>query len=85
MSTVADDRQQLERAIAALEAQRDTLGDAVADMALAPLRERLGASARPAPAPSLEGERKLVTVMFADLSGFTALPKHSIPSGCAAS
>ncbi len=79
MSTVEDDKGQLERAIAALEAQRDTLGDAVVDIALAPLRERLGASMHPAPASSLEGERKLVTVMFADLSGFTALSEALDP------
>jgi len=77
--TDGDETQQLERAIAALEAQRDTLGDAVVDTALAPLRERLGAPMRPAVPPALEGERKLVTVMFADLSGFTALSEALDP------
>ena len=43
VSTLADDRQQLERAIAALEAQRETLGDAVVDIAVAPLRVQLSA------------------------------------------
>ena len=79
MRTDGDETQQLERAIAALEAQRDTLGDAVVDTALAPLRERLGAPRRPAVPPALEGERKLVTVMFADLSGFTALSEALDP------
>ena len=79
MSTLADDRRQLERAIAALEAQRDTLGDAIVDIAVAPLRARLDASSAPAVAPALEGELKLVTVMFADLSGFTALSEALDP------
>ncbi len=66
------DRERLEQAIAALEAQRSVLGDAAVELALAALRQRL-AELRAAPAPSLEGERRLVTVMFADISGFTAL------------
>ena len=32
-----------------------------------------------APNPSLDGERKLVTVMFADISGFTALSEKMDP------
>ncbi|WP_144016680.1 ATP-binding protein [Beutenbergia cavernae] len=65
----ADDVAQLRRAMEALEAQRDTLGDQVVDVALGPLRERLDAlSARTA------GEqRRLVTVVFADLVDFTTL------------
>ncbi len=74
------ERQQLEQAIAALEAQRPALGDAVVETALAPLRERLAALGQAeAPGPALAGERKLVTVMFADLSGFTALAETMDP------
>jgi class 3 adenylate cyclase len=62
------DRAQLEQAIAALEAQRAILGDAVADAALASLREKLAALQL----PTVE-QRKLATVLFADVSGFTAL------------
>ncbi|MBI5291601.1 MAG: AAA family ATPase [Chloroflexi bacterium] len=101
---------QLEAAIAAQEALRPTLGDAVVDTTLAALRaqlERLRA-ARPTDSPAaeaspddlihrlrsylprelaekmratgrLEGERKQVTVMFADLSGFTALSETLDP------
>ncbi len=62
------DRAQLEQTIAALEAQRAILGDAVADAALTSLREKLAALQPPA-----AEQRKLATVLFADVSGFTAL------------
>jgi ABC-type oligopeptide transport system substrate-binding subunit/class 3 adenylate cyclase len=73
---------QLEAAMAALEAQRAVLGDAVVETALEPLRRQLAdlrQAATAEPAPSLEGERKLVTVMFADISGFTALAETVDP------
>jgi ABC-type oligopeptide transport system substrate-binding subunit/class 3 adenylate cyclase len=74
------EREQLERAIATLEAQRATLGDAVVEAALASMRERLAALERAeSPALKLQGERKLVTVVFADLSGFTALSETMDP------
>ena len=76
----------LEAAIAGLEAQRALLGDAVVEAALAPLRAQLASlggmpgqepphSARPA----FEGERKLVTILFADLAGFVALSEKMDP------
>lgn len=37
------ERVEIEAAIAALESQRDTLGDAVVELALGPLRDRLRA------------------------------------------
>jgi class 3 adenylate cyclase/tetratricopeptide (TPR) repeat protein len=64
-----DDLTAVEHAIAALEGQRAALGDAVADTALQPLlekRHRLLAT------PSGE-QRKLVTVLFADVVDFTVL------------
>lgn len=63
--------EQIERAIAVLEAQRATLGDEVVDTALAPLRKKLEALEHPG-GPAFE-ERRLATVLFADLSGFGAL------------
>jgi len=72
MSTLAEQITQLESAIIALEAQRSVLGDVVVELSLAALRQQL-AELRVSPAPSLKGERRLVTVMFADISGFTAL------------
>ena len=80
------EREQLEEAIAALESQRNMLGDAVVDAALAPMREKLAALQAPPKMPSTQqvergrtGERKLVTVMFADISGFTVLSENMDP------
>ncbi len=75
------EREQLEQAIAALEAQRVILGDTIVDAGLAPMREKLAAlkEAEQADAPKLRGERKLVTIMFADISGFTALSETMDP------
>lgn len=65
----------LRQAIQALEAQRPLLGDAVVDAALAPLREKLASLET-----AHQGEqRKLVTVLFADLAGFTALASQMDP------
>ena len=64
-------RTELEQAIAALEAQRTILGDAVVDASLGALRQQLAALAAQARQP--EPQRKQVTVLFADVSGFTAL------------
>ncbi|MBC8248616.1 MAG: adenylate/guanylate cyclase domain-containing protein, partial [Anaerolineales bacterium] len=72
--------EQLERAIAHMEAQRAILGDAAVEAALAPMREKLAVLAKAeTPTPKLRGERKLVTVMFADISGFTALAETMDP------
>jgi predicted ATPase/class 3 adenylate cyclase len=60
----------LRAAMAALESQRAVLGDGVVEAGLSPLRDSLAAlEARRRPEP----QRKLVTVLIADLSGFTAL------------
>jgi class 3 adenylate cyclase/tetratricopeptide (TPR) repeat protein len=67
-----NDLESIERAIAALEAQRAALGDAVVDTALAPLLEK-----RDALVGRMTGEqRKLVTVLFADLVDFTVLSQE---------
>lgn len=67
---VHNDLDQLRAAIVALEGQRAALGDAVVDAALGPLRDRLAALAgRAQPAQ----QRKQATILFADVSGFTAL------------
>jgi len=76
------ERERLEQAIAALGAQRAILGDAVVDAALESMRKELAALVREETArPAMEGERKLVTVMFADISGFTALTETDAESG----
>ncbi len=83
-----NEREQLEQAIAALEAQRALLGDAVVDVAVAPLREKLAALQAPPPSSPHVGEmpgetteqqRKQVTVLFADVSGFTAMSETMDP------
>ena len=63
------EREQLEQAIAQLEAQRATLGDGVVDVSIAALREKL-AALEPMPSPE---QRKQATILFADVSGFAAM------------
>ena len=63
------EREQLEQAIAQLEAQRATLGDAVVDLSIAALQEKL-AALEPCPPPE---QRKQVSILFADISGFTPM------------
>lgn len=72
---------QLKQAIAALDAQRDILGDAVVDAALDPIRRQLTELEGVEGHPEFEfrSERKLVTVMFADISGYTALAEKIDP------
>jgi class 3 adenylate cyclase/predicted ATPase len=74
---MSSERDALLAAIAALETQRALLGEAVVATALAPLREKLAAlEASPAVEAPLVDEapqRKTITVLFADISGFTTL------------
>ena len=64
------DTTQLRAAMAALEAQRLLLGDAVVDAALVAMRAQLDANDPP---PAAEQQRKQATVLFADVVGFTTL------------
>ncbi|UCG22980.1 MAG: adenylate/guanylate cyclase domain-containing protein, partial [Chloroflexota bacterium] len=72
------DKAELEKAIAVLEAQRAILGDAVVDAAIAPIREQL--AAQEVGEGQAEGtppaERKLITILFADVVGSTALAEQ---------
>ena len=64
----------LEAAIAALDAQRASLGNAVVDAAVGPLRERIAqilAGAAAAPAATMQ--RRQVTVLFADVVDSTSM------------
>ncbi|MEQ1919622.1 MAG: adenylate/guanylate cyclase domain-containing protein [Elusimicrobiota bacterium] len=63
------EKEKLAAAIAAQETMRPMLGDAVVDMTVAALREKLAGLDAPADA----AQRKLVTILFADVSGFTAM------------
>jgi ABC-type oligopeptide transport system substrate-binding subunit/class 3 adenylate cyclase len=71
-----NERDQLQQAIAALETQRATLGDAVIDTALAPLREKLAAATV---AASTAQQLKYATVLFADITGSTHLSQRLDP------
>ncbi len=62
------DIESLLAAIAALESQRSTLGDAVVELAVAPLRARLAGLQR-----SAGLRHRQVTVLFADVVGSTAM------------
>jgi class 3 adenylate cyclase/tetratricopeptide (TPR) repeat protein len=68
MADTDTDTAALRAAIAALEGQRATLGDAVLELAVAPLRARLAALQRP-----VGLQRRQVTVLFADVVGSTAM------------
>lgn len=63
-------REDIEQTIAAIEQRRTTLGDALTNAALAPLRQQLAA---------LDEQRKQVTVLFADMAGFTATAETMDP------
>ena len=65
---MSPDREQLERAIQAQETLRGTLGDEMVEAAITALREKLAALG-----PPEEEARRQVTILFADVTGFTAL------------
>ncbi len=67
------EHEQIQAAVASLEAQRATIGDAVVDAAVRPLLGRL-AQLRGDPATALQ--LKQVTVLFADIVGSTALSEQ---------
>jgi class 3 adenylate cyclase/tetratricopeptide (TPR) repeat protein len=67
--------EKIQQAIRALEGQRQSLGDEVVETALAPLHARLASLQ----AGMLVEQRKLATVLFADLVGFTALSAQMDP------
>jgi len=65
-----NDREKLKQAIVAQESLRATLGDAVVDATIAALKKQIEALE---PQKPIEQQRKYVTVLFADVSGFTAM------------
>jgi class 3 adenylate cyclase len=66
-------RDELEAAISGLEAQRASLGESVVEPALAALRKQLAHLDSSPSKSDVDEERKLVTIVFADIAGFTAL------------
>ena len=73
MSSAAE---QIATAITALDAQRELLGDAVVDTALAPLRRELAALQSPAAGAQ---QLKQVSVLFVDVVGSTAMGQSLDP------
>lgn len=71
-----DQREKIRRAIAAQESLRAALSDAVVDATIGALRQAL--DALDASAADAE-QRKQVTVLFADVSGFTAMSETMDP------
>jgi class 3 adenylate cyclase/tetratricopeptide (TPR) repeat protein len=68
------EREEIEKAMAALDGQRTVLGDAAVEAALAGLQQKLAALEKAEPvSPSLAGERRVVTVLFCDVKGSTAM------------
>jgi class 3 adenylate cyclase/tetratricopeptide (TPR) repeat protein len=70
------DRDHLERAIRGLEAQRGALGDEVVDAAIRPLAEKLRRMSLP---PGSRRRRKRVTILFADIQGYTRMAESMDP------
>ncbi len=68
---------QLRQAIIALENQRAVLGDAVVDVALPPLREKLAALT--AQETLTEPQLKYLTILFTDIAGSTRLTQGLDP------
>ena len=68
---MSDTPEQIEQAIAALEAQRHVLGEQVTGMAIAPLRDKLAAAR--ASAARRDQQLKPVTVLFMDVVGSTTM------------
>src|SRR5437016_4445480 len=79
MASHKSEVEKLNASIAALEGQRATLGDAVVDPAVAALRQQLSQLQAAAEKQATEDERKIVTIVFADISGFTALSEKKDP------
>lgn len=71
--TLGEQINDLQRAIQAQESLRPTLGADVVDAALAVLRQKLIELERRQAEEKNREQRKMVTVMVADISGFTAL------------
>ncbi len=71
------DREQLERAIAAQEDLRGVVPDEIVDAAVAAMRRQLETSG------SDSQRRRQVTVMFADVSGFTSMSSRLDPEAVA--
>ena len=73
-----DEIRKTQQAIEALEAQRPILGDEVVEVSLAALRKKLQ-ELQSEPAPEVQQQRKLATILFTDIAGHTALTRDLDP------
>jgi predicted ATPase/class 3 adenylate cyclase len=80
---MSPEQQQLEAGIAALEAQRALLGDAVVDASVAGLRAKLAALSAPAPSEPAQ-VLKQVSILFLDVVGSTTLSQRLDPEAVSA-
>jgi class 3 adenylate cyclase/tetratricopeptide (TPR) repeat protein len=71
-----DELEQVQQAIQSLEAQRSVLSDAVVDLALAPLKEKLLEIQK---IKQPEQQIKLATILFLDIANYTAQTRHLDP------
>ncbi|HEX2013075.1 MAG TPA: adenylate/guanylate cyclase domain-containing protein, partial [Roseateles sp.] len=79
------EQEKLQSGIHALEAQRGLLGDAVVDMAVAPLKARLAALAGSPAAPAEPAQTlKQVSILFLDVVGSTTLSQRLDPEAISA-
>ena len=74
---MTDERQRIEKAIAAQESLRATVGDEIVDETISTLREKL--AHLETPSETLAQQRKLVTILFADIVGSTDIVKNLDP------
>jgi class 3 adenylate cyclase len=83
--TIKEQIERLKSTIAEMEAQRDALGDAVVQKAVDPLRDKLEELNRllevsqTIPLDKPTQQRKLVTLLFMDIAGSTAIAQHMDP------
>ena len=71
---------QLKATISILEAQRSILGDTAVDLSLQAIRQQIAElEAVSSDVSSLEGERRQATILFSDLSGYTAMNEKLDP------
>ena len=81
MSTsIATQIARIQKAIAALQAQRNILGDEVVNAALTPLHEQVSAlQSQASPVPKPREERCIITILFSDVVGSVGLAEQLDP------
>jgi class 3 adenylate cyclase/tetratricopeptide (TPR) repeat protein len=78
-ANLIEEEQQLQQAIAHLEGQRAFLGNAVVEAALGPLQERVTQLRSQLSTATSSAERRIVTVLFSDVTGSTSLAEQLDP------